>query len=103
MKKRSRWSGCRATPLTMISSSRRPQGAVQTITTGSAPLLKVRPLLGHCIKRGVHCLDQVALHSRDLVVGSVEQDDDFDCAVVRGVIEEHARRRVSEHTRMGFD
>jgi len=65
-------------------------------------LLSLRPLFGHRIKRGVHRLDEVALQNGDLVVGSVEYDNYLNCAVVRGVIEQHAGSRVSEYTRVGL-
>ena len=83
--------------------SRRPWRADRAITTASVPpLLSLRPLFGHRIKRGVHRLDEVALQNGDLVVASVEYDDYLNCAVVRGVIEQHAGSRVSEHTRVGL-
>jgi hypothetical protein len=55
------------------------------------------------VERSVHRLDQIALHGRGLVLGSSERDDDLDRVFAGTAIEQHARSRVGEHPRMGFD
>jgi hypothetical protein len=76
----------------------------RTAPAGPAPSCSARGrLAGLGIERGVHHLDQIALHGRGLVLDAGESDDDLERVFGGAAIEQHARSRVSEHARMGFD
>ena len=76
----------------------------RTAPAGPAPSCSARgQLAGLGIERGVHHLDQIALDGSGLVLGGGERGDDLDRVFGRASIEQHARSRVGEHPRMGFD
>jgi hypothetical protein len=69
----------------------------------AAPCSACGRLAGLGIECGVHRLDQIALHRRRLVLRGRKRDDDLERVFGCAAVEQHARRRVSEHARMGFD
>src|SRR5215475_1692757 len=60
-------------------------------------------LTGISFQLGVDALDQIAFHDRYHVVGSGECNNDFERILWRSAVEQDARHRVGEHTRLCFD